>query len=113
MVARWRVWSLRQEIRRPLATKPPLSRHPVPIPVQARPVEDLKITSVALDVPAELREQMARWPFKPRAPGTELARTLVHGLAAHAEGVAPGGVAFGLHDKGGALRGHGGLQPSR
>jgi hypothetical protein len=47
-----------------------------PRPPEARPVEDLKITSVALDVPAEFREQMARWPFKPRAPGTELARTL-------------------------------------
>jgi hypothetical protein len=37
----------------------------------------------------------------------------VHGMAAHAEGVARGGVAFGLHDLGGALRGHGALQPSR
>jgi hypothetical protein len=31
----------------------------------------------------------------------------------HAEGGAPGGVAFGLHDLGGALCGHGALQPSR
>ncbi len=29
-----------------------------------------------LEVPAELREQMGGLPFKPRAPGTELARTM-------------------------------------
>jgi hypothetical protein len=37
---------------------------------------DLVTTSVALDVPAEFREQMARLPFKPRAPGPDLARTI-------------------------------------
>ena len=47
-----------------------------PSPPAGRPAEDLKVTSLALEVPAELREQMARWPFKPRAPGPELARTM-------------------------------------
>jgi hypothetical protein len=47
-----------------------------PSPPAGRPAEDLKITSVALDIPAELREQMGRLPFKPRAPGTELAWTM-------------------------------------
>jgi hypothetical protein len=47
-----------------------------PRPAEGRPAEDLKITSVALDIPAELREQMGRLPFRPRAPGTELAWTM-------------------------------------
>jgi hypothetical protein len=67
---------------RPAAPPPP---SPPPLPVVAReprppevrpPPVDLVTTSVALDVPAEFREQMARLPFKPRAPGTEFTRTM-------------------------------------
>jgi hypothetical protein len=60
----------------PAAPPPPPVDAPEPRPPAGRPpVEDLKITAV-LDIPAEFREQMARWPFKPPAPGPELARTL-------------------------------------
>ncbi|HZF49161.1 MAG TPA: hypothetical protein VE093_10960 [Polyangiaceae bacterium] len=68
-----------------LPVEPPsLPAEPPSLPVDARepsppagrpPVEDLKITAV-LDIPAEFREQMARWPFKPRAPGAELVWTM-------------------------------------
>ena len=66
------------------AEPPSLPAEPPSLPVDARepsppagrPAEDLKITSVALDIPAEFREQMARWPFKPRAPGAELVWTM-------------------------------------
>ena len=68
----------------PPAEPPSLPAEPPSLPVDARepsppagrpPVEDLKITAV-LDIPAEFREQMARWPFKPRAPGAELVWTM-------------------------------------
>jgi len=55
--------------------KPPSPQVDPPRHPEVRLVEDLKITAV-LDIPAEFREQMARWPFKPRAPGPELARTM-------------------------------------
>jgi len=58
-----------------LPAEPPSPPVDPPRPPEARLVEDLKITAV-LDIPAEFREQMARWPFKPRAPGTELAWTM-------------------------------------
>ena len=45
-------------------------------PPEGRPVEDLTTTALALELPAEVREQMGRLPFKPRAPGTELTRTM-------------------------------------
>ena len=66
------------------AEPPSLPVEPPSLPADARepsppagrpPVEDLKITAV-LDIPAEFREQMARWPFKPRAPGAELVWTM-------------------------------------
>jgi hypothetical protein len=47
-----------------------------PRPPNGRPPENLTTTAVVLEIPAELREQMGRLPFKPRAPGTELARTM-------------------------------------
>lgn len=49
---------------------------PEPRPPAVRPAEDLKTTALALDLPAEVREHTGRLPFKPRAPGTELARTM-------------------------------------
>ena len=63
---------------------PPPPAEPPPLPVDApeprppavRPVQDLTITSVALDIPPEIRELMGRLPFLPRAPGPELARTM-------------------------------------
>jgi len=60
----------------PPPAAPPSPPVDPPRPPEARPEEDLKITAIALDIPAEFREQMARWPFKPRAPGPELARTM-------------------------------------
>ena len=47
-----------------------------PRPPEGRPVEDLTTTALVLEIPAEVREQMGRLPFKPRAPGTELTRTM-------------------------------------
>ena len=38
--------------------------------------EALAITSLAPEVPPEIRERMGRLPFSPRAPGEELARTM-------------------------------------
>jgi hypothetical protein len=49
---------------------------PAPRPPVVRAPEELGITSLAVEVPAELRAQMGRLPFKPRAPGPELARTM-------------------------------------
>jgi hypothetical protein len=43
---------------------------------KGRPPEELTITMVPLPIPAELREQLARLPFKPPTPGNELARTM-------------------------------------
>lgn len=47
-----------------------------PRPAECRAPETLAITSVLLEIPPEIRELMGRLPFKPRAPGTELARTM-------------------------------------
>ena len=47
-----------------------------PRPPEGRPVEDLTTTALVLELPAEVREQMGRLPFKPRAPGMELTRTM-------------------------------------
>jgi hypothetical protein len=64
------------------AAPPPAAPPPLPVDAreprlpEGRPAEDLKVTALALDVPAELREQMGRLPFRPGAPGTELARTM-------------------------------------
>src|SRR5688572_3272005 len=40
------------------------------------PAVALKTTALVLELPAEVLEQMRRLPFKPRAPGAELARTM-------------------------------------
>jgi len=70
--------SLDERLAAPPPAEPPSlpadAREPSP-PAGRPPVEDLKITAV-LDIPAEFREQMARWPFKPRAPGAELVWTM-------------------------------------
>jgi hypothetical protein len=47
-----------------------------PRPPTRRPPENLTITALALEIPAEIRELMARLPFMPRAPGMELTRTM-------------------------------------
>jgi hypothetical protein len=63
---------------RPTAPPPaePPSLPVEPRPPKGRPAEDLTTTALLLEIPAEFREQMGRLPFKPRAPGTELARTM-------------------------------------
>jgi hypothetical protein len=59
----------------PPPSLPVKAREPSP-PAARPPVVDLMTTALALDVPAEFREQMGRLPFKPRALETELARTM-------------------------------------
>jgi hypothetical protein len=63
---------------RPAAPPPaePPSLPVEPRPPKGRPAEDLTTTALVLELPAEVREQMGRLPFKPRAPGTELTRTM-------------------------------------
>ena len=62
------------------AAQPPAEPPSLPVaareprPPEVRPAEDQKITALLLEVPAELRE--LKLPFKPRAPGPELARTM-------------------------------------
>jgi hypothetical protein len=66
----------------PPAEPPPAEPPPLPVdareprPPDGRPAEDLTTTSLMVEIPAEFRAQMGRLPFKPRAPGTELARTM-------------------------------------
>jgi hypothetical protein len=62
------------------AAQPPAEPPSLPVaaweprPPEVTPAEELKITAPALELPAELRGP--RLPFKPRAPGPELARTM-------------------------------------
>jgi hypothetical protein len=64
---------------RPAAPPP---AEPPSLPVDAReppkrpPAVDMSTTALDIDIPAEILEQMGRLPFKPRAPGTELDRTM-------------------------------------
>jgi hypothetical protein len=61
---------------------PPAEPPPLPVdareprPPQGRPAENLTITAPVLELPAEVRRLMGGLPFKPRAPGMELTRTM-------------------------------------
>jgi hypothetical protein len=59
----------------PIAPAPPADAREAK-PARGGAIEALKITMLALPIPAELREQLGRLPFKAPAAGSELARTL-------------------------------------
>jgi len=59
------------------APEPPLrAKRPGPPPAMPPALEVLAVTSIALEVPPEVRERMGRLPFSPRPPGQELTLTM-------------------------------------